>query len=383
MMMTDELSVFNKQEFSKPIEEFKELLSQNRRAFLIGAGCSKIAGLPLMPELTKMVLEYKDISKKSKEILVGIKRLFSGADSSTIEDYMSELVDHLSIANRRTQKGSKESIIQLADKQYSPEDLKKALEEVKKAIEDNIKKEVNISDHQAFIRAVHSILQAGKPGNEWYVDYFILNYDTLIEDALGLECIHYIDGFSGGATGWWDPGSFKDLDNIPARVFKLHGSIDWCLLGDDILPRRIRTGIRTDAAVKHILIYPAATKYRETQRNPYAQILGQMRDSLRPEKEKEIVLTICGYGFGDSHIDLEVDNALHESEGRLTILAFTSNDEPEGQLKAWLDDPDVQNQVRVHANRGFFHGTEAIKSEKDLSWWKFESLVKLLAGEKL
>jgi len=130
------------------------------------------------------------------------------------------------------------------------------------------------------------------------------------------------------------------------------------------------------------MIWPAATKYRETQRDPYAQMISMMRAILRPSKNSEAILTICGYRFGDSHINLELDRALRESEQRLTIVAFTSDDEPKGQLEEWTKDPMVQDQVRIYAKRGFFHGNEQIKSKKDLPWWKFETITRLLGGER-
>jgi hypothetical protein len=114
-------------------------------------------------------------------------------------------------------------------------------------------------------------------------DYFILNYDTLIEDALGLERVVYLDGFAGAATGWWEPSMFR-TDGKVSRVFKVHGSIDWCLLEGDSLPKRIRSGIKTESGKSHVLIYPAATKYQETQRNPFAQMLNHMRQSLCPSE---------------------------------------------------------------------------------------------------
>ena len=198
---------------------------------------------------------------------------------------------------------------------------------------------------------------------------------------MGLERVAYSDGFTGAATGWWEPSTFK-TDGKVARVFKIHGSIDWCLLEGDSLPRRIRSGIKTESAKNHVLIYPAATKYQETQRDPFAQMLSYMRQSLCPSEGKEMVLAICGYSFGDSHIDLEIENALYRSEGRLTIAAFVGTEEPEGKLKDWLTDSDISEQIRVYANKGFFHGDKTLKLDNDAPWWKFEILSRLLGGER-
>ena len=47
--MSDDLSVFSSPELKNVVQDMRDLLSQSRLAFLLGAGCSKIAGLPLMP----------------------------------------------------------------------------------------------------------------------------------------------------------------------------------------------------------------------------------------------------------------------------------------------------------------------------------------------
>ncbi|NMB81165.1 MAG: hypothetical protein GYA14_05055, partial [Ignavibacteria bacterium] len=226
--MSEDLSVFSSVEVKEIVQDMCNLLSQRRLAFLLGAGCSRCAGLPLMPGLTKNVLENTILSEETKNILKKICESFAGAQNPTIEDYMSEIIDLLSISERRTRRGANQSRVFLVDQQIDASELQIALNEIKNAISSAIGIiDVDVTTHQQFIRAIHSKLQAGKPTR--CVDYFILNYDTLIEDALGLECVLYCDGFNGAATGWWNPEIFQ-LENRAARVFKIHGSIDWCYL---------------------------------------------------------------------------------------------------------------------------------------------------------
>jgi hypothetical protein len=214
------------------------------------------------------------------------------------------------------------------------------------------------------------------------VEYLVLNYDTLVEDALAIERVPYSDGLAGGATGWWDLAALSS-DHLQARVIKLHGSIDWVILKDEIFPRRIREGILpADIEVAEgAVIWPAVTKYRETERDPFAQLARIMRTVLHPPEHTFPVLVVCGYRFGDAHINLELYRALKESEQRLTLLVFTEMEKPEGVLKSWHEDPTLRNQVRIHAKNGFFH-TVANISESDLPWWKFEVLARLLGGER-
>lgn len=197
-----------------------------------------------------------------------------------------------------------------------------------------------------------------------------------------MERISFSDGLDGGVTGWWSPRVF-DRDGLAARVLKLHGSIDWCEFPGDPLPRRVGPSLGMEAAdERRILIWPASTKYRETQLDPYAQLVDRARGVLRPEQGSQRVIVICGYSFGDAHINIELDRALRESAGNLTIAVFTHESEPVGQLKAWYEDTRIRDQVLIFANRGFFHGTQSDIATTDLLWWKFENVTRLLGGER-
>lgn len=382
MTPNDDLSTLRQTPFCDAVAKLEELMTQGSRAFLLGAGCSKCAGFPLTSELTSKALESDLLEVATKAILGALVKEFAGAEDANIEDYLSELIDLLAIAERRHSRGASRTKTEFGGKEYKPEELRAAVENVKAAIAGLFHCKITIETHQRFVRAVHRPLRPGKPIADYLVEYLVINYDTLIEDALALERIAYSDGLAGGTTGWWHPTAF-DRDGIKARVLKMHGSIDWCDLPDDPLPRRIARNLIGQAMTdKRILIWPASTKYRETQLDPYAQLAERARIALRPAPRSQRVLVVCGYRFGDSHINLEVDQALRASDGRLTIAVFTSDEQPSGQIRAWIEDPVVHEQVLVFAKRGFFHGEQAELSPADLPWWKFESLTRLLEGER-
>ena len=212
------------------------------------------------------------------------------------------------------------------------------------------------------------------------MDYLVLNYDTIIEDALALEDISYADGLSGGSTAWWDPNSF-DANGLLARVIKIHGSIDWRQFQDELTPRRVGPSVElpNDSELP-VLIWPSSTKYQEAQLDPFAQLLDRARQAMKPPPGAQRLLVICGYSFGDNHINLELDKALREPGGKLTIAAFTDNNEPEGLLKQWNEDISVRERVLVFAKQGFFHGENRSASEEEFPWWKFETLTQILKG---
>lgn len=382
MTEPDNLSVLAEKPLAQAVEKFEELLAQSGRAFLLGAGCSKCAGLPLMEELTEKTLESEVLADTTKEILTAIRDLFDGAAHVNIEDYLSELIDLLAIADRRTFCGAKQKVIGVAENSYSNEQLRTAADQIKQGIAEVINKKVSIDTHRRFVRAVHRPLRPDKSVSDQPVDYLVLNYDTVLEDALALERVSYADGLDGGATAWWCPQTFE-RQRLAARVFKLHGSIDWYELPDDPLPRRVGRSFEVDAAnEQRILIWPASTKYRETQFDPFAQLLERVRTVLRPSGESQRVLVVCGYAFGDAHINLELDHALRESEGNLTLVVFTSDNAPTRQLEKWRKDPSIREQLLVFAKRGFFHGDVSDTTETDLPWWRFENITRLLGGER-
>jgi len=376
------LQVFKAANLTPTVEEMIALFSQSKLNFLIGAGCSRCANLPLMEELTTKVFEELKGEGSAAKILNCIIEQYDGAEGCTIEDYMSELVDLTAIAERRQFKKSKTENVLIGQEAFTLDDLTGALQKVKQAIERIIaNSNVIIQFHTQFIRAIHGRLHSGKSGMIQPINYFTLNYDTLLEDALSLERVPIADGFNGGATGWWNVNAYHN-SKAAAKVFKLHGSVDWCLLEDDMLPSRVRYSLKGQKTEEPVLIWPATTKYREVQRDPFAQILEIMRRELRPDKNSEAVLAVIGYSFGDAHINYELDRALRESEGRLNVLVFTNLDKPEAILATWLKDPQIRENVRIHANNGFFHANTEIATTNSLLWWKFEVLVRLLGGER-
>ncbi len=382
MTYHDDLSILREKPFTEAIGKLEELMTQDGRAFLIGAGCSKCAGLPLILELTDKTLQSPELDATAKKILEGLQTQFQGSPNANIEDYLSELIDLLAIAERRTRRAATQQQVNLAGQFFTEDQLRYGAENIKQNIAriidcDNI----NIETHQRFVRAVHRPLRPGKTNIGQIVDYLVLNYDTLMEDALALERVPFSDGLDGGVTGWWSPLTFE-RNGLAARVLKLHGSINWCEFPDDPFPRRVASCLKIrQARERRILIWPASTKYRETQKDPYAQLASLARNILRPTSGSQRVLTVCGYSFGDSHINIDIDRALRESAGRLTVVVFTSEDEPVGQIKKWNEDTSIGEQVLIFAKRGFFHGKQRCISKTDLPWWKFENITRLLGGE--
>jgi hypothetical protein len=83
--VSDDLSaLLGDKRFAAAIEKLEGLLNQSGRAFLIGAGCSKCAGLPLTAELTNKVFDDGGLGDTTRAILSAIRELFDGAANANI-----------------------------------------------------------------------------------------------------------------------------------------------------------------------------------------------------------------------------------------------------------------------------------------------------------
>ena len=379
----DDLSATQREDFSAARSTFQEHLENHSAlTFLIGAGCSKCAGLPLTSELADKVLDRTELDFTSKEILTVVRETFGESSEANLEDYLSEVVDILAIADRREERSAGGSAVLVGECKYTAQQLREATNQIKRAISKVIlERNVSIETHRNFVSLVQQPIRTGKTTPSRQVDYLVLNYDTIVEDALALEKIKYSDGISGGASGWWDPDTFKQ-NNLEARVYKLHGSIDWVEFQDDPLPRRVAPSVQLVNELPHPnLIWPASTKYREAQLDPFTQLSSLARKAMRPGNGNQRLLIVCGYSFGDSHINIEIDKALRESDKNLTLVVFTSDDRPSGQLQTWRNDLKIRGQLLIFANKGYFHGETEVPSKCDLLWWKFENVTRILQGE--
>jgi hypothetical protein len=374
------------------LKQLDDLLAASNQSWLFGAGIGLDAGIPLMGALTSRVLARadQDTEEQAKNILESIKAELP--DNSHIEHILSHLGDYATIADR-----SKEKKVTIGGNTLDTEALgelhSKILNRIAETIrwgyrpacgdkpeqigtpEDPI---VTVDGHRAFVSALFNRNQAGVAERRRAVGLFTINYDTLLEDALSLCCLPYWDGFSGGAVAYrsYRYGEKEPESGYRAHVIKLHGSIDWHL-GDDERVWRVREGDLYPKKASRVLIYPQATKYLATQRDPFAAQFDLFRRTLGADMEN--VLAICGYSFGDEHINEEIELALQQPENKTTILAFAESLNP--TLVKWRTLPWAK---RLYAITGdglfvgdegpFFCSSDANKRE----WWKFEGVTRIL-----
>jgi hypothetical protein len=365
------------------------LLASGSQSWLFGAGISLNANIPLMRPLTTRVFKMAE-GKPEKELLVAIENELP--KTAHVEHILSQIGDYAAIAER-----CETDEVKIAGNTFSLKVLHDSHARILQSIADTIRwgytpktdqedekigtaaeSLVTVREHTNFVTALLSRGQAGLTERRGPVRLFSTNYDTLVEDALALGCFPYWDGFTGGGVAFRSHryGQPEPETGCRAHVIKLHGSIDW-YLGDDGKVWRVRDRDAYPPRSGRVLIYPQSTKYLATQRDPFAAQFELFRRVISQSGEN--VLAICGYSFGDEHVNQEIELAVGHPENKTTVLAFSST--VKVVLEKWRKS-HWGKRLYILSEAGLYVGTEgplyASKDGKKLDWWTFGGVTNVL-----
>ncbi|MGR9578486.1 SIR2 family protein [Pandoraea sputorum] len=383
-------------EFERNQEELRKLLDLNQQYWLLGAGVSFESNIPLMYQLTYRV----------EQLLEGENRqLFQAVvgqlpDGSHVEHILTHLGDLIAIS-RRVRSGT----ARLGERECSEADLVNTYQRIIEAIGTTVRygyRHGAPGEDDLIGRSGHSIIKI-EPHLEFLsalfdnrsnletrsnISFFTTNYDTLLEDALALKRRIPVDGFNGSAIGFWDPKEFglrlgRSQTNLCA-VYKLHGSVDW--VNDDTYGLvRCRYDVNYLSSKQNLLIYPQATKYIETQKDPFAFLFAQFRACLATPNAH--LLAVAGYSFGDDHINNEIELALELNGSKTILVAFSKEvNGADGEtclppvLERWRNTPRMSTRVYVASDKALYWGGNRFQPDSDeqLDWWSFSGLTKFL-----
>lgn len=175
---------------------------------------------------------------------------------------------------------------------------------------------------------------------EMPIEIFTTNYDLLLETALDQQSALYFDGFSGVIearlqTELIEASKGNDVDFMPsffARVWKLHGSVNWIWKNGEI----VRLGRPLGGQVA--AIYPSHTKYDQSRRYPFVVLQDKFRRSVN---EPESIIVVSGYSFGDQHLNEIIYDAASRRERSETIV-FTFDPIPDDLAERASYTPNLQ-----------------------------------------
>lgn len=154
-------------------------------------------------------------------------------------------------------------------------------------------------------------------------------FNEIALDELGFP---YNNGFSGSFRRKFNPVSYnymyvenmnltRDVWERVSSFFnlvKLHGSISWLCKDNEIWERHY-SDIQDSETV---MIYPTPMKDRSTLMEPYSDLFRTMENRI---VQKNSVLVVIGYSFGDDHINRIILNGLAVPSFRLVVFGFGKN----------------------------------------------------------
>ena len=280
------------------LRSLRLLLSQDKSplGFLIAAGCPRSVkdstGSPLLPDM------------------VGLSKIIGDAHAAdAVDSPYNRLVAELTKVSKNTNNLEEVLTFIRSMKEvstgggtvrgFSETELSDLETEICNTISGAVSIDLPDGDnsYRRFARWVSSIDRAIP------VEIFTTNYDLLIEQALEEQGVPFYDGFSGSRYPFFDIHSVQEneLPRYWARLWKLHGSVNW---------KTIKGGVcrvSKDVTGSPELIYPSKMKYDQSRKMPFLAMSDRLTDFLL---KPQAVLFVCGYSFGDEHINDTIINAL-------------------------------------------------------------------------
>lgn len=332
------------------LKYLRQSLSQDNEAigFFLAAGCPLSVHMPqgqgpLIPDvanLTKFINQQLQNNEKYQALLSELVK--SERNENNIEDILSFIRSLALVSRGGNVRG------------FSEEDLlgleKTLCSEVVKKLDVQLpSKETPYHRLCNWIRSIDRKIA---------IEVFTTNYDLLAEQALEDHEVEYFDGFVGSRRSFFDLRAVED-NMIPrhwTRLWKLHGSINWHQEQQEDQKRVYRSSdIKLDAS--H-LIYPSHLKYEESRKMPYLALIDQLNRFIR---RKSSLLVLCGYSFGDGHLNDTIVNALKANPtGMVLGLMFGDYEKSDG----------LGGSTECYAA-----ATKLAKKQHNLNIWAFDQAI--------
>lgn len=279
--------------------------------FLLGAGASRDARLPLMPELTA---GFKDWLSGQKGADSAEHRLYDaaiGAVSAGSGYPNIELVLEL-LADLETFKGPRNAkTVQTWNLPFDAD--AKSVAALAALIREYIRHALSATDAPGdYLSGLMDFGDRDSKQRSGPLHVFTLNYDRLVESMATQFGYRFTSGFGEA----WDPSLF-DLDTWDMCVYKIHGSVDWYRLSSkNIIYRGSAThpAFPRDTA-EEVLLYPARGKAAHA--DPFATLMSRLNQALA---QANLCISI-GYSFRDTHIRRAIlDRMVTNRELQLLIV---------------------------------------------------------------
>ena len=315
--------------------------------FLLGAGASVDAGVHTSNEITDILINYGSHCPSEN----------STAIENLLRYIQVRIADYLQVkASEVNFEYILGTLIELSKREEYPivpflgegDILVKKLEEVI-PLQEVINKLYALLRELLFIRnpvdylnPLKTFLSFSKP-----LDLFTLNYDISIETAFDNNHVSYTTGYRKRGKGFpiWDTSQFSKK-SFEARIFKLHGSINW---GQYVLyqppPMKSEPTVEaSDATDYYLSHYPERVQFNPFPIGPVEppdskkgmvsiMNFGTRKELLYAESTFTILFNhflnalnrariciICGYSFRDERINKILEEAVVSKKGNLRLI---------------------------------------------------------------
>jgi hypothetical protein len=275
------------------MDNLKEILATPKQiGLLLGAGVSKACGLPNIIDITLKV--KAKITDKNFNSLIDNK--------DTVEDILN-----------KTQ--------QLKGLLQSGKEINKLKKDDIGTIEKIIKEELfrELSVDVSYDNFYKLVIWLNYINRDHEKEVFTLNYDLLVEKALEKAGLPYFSGFVGNVRPFFITDSVDDFQGVYVKqswvkLWKLHGSLNFVKDSDD----KIYINNNESSEFENLLIYPSMDKYLSSRKAPFISYLDRLRKYLI---DKEKIVFVLGYSFGDAHINEIIVNGLNNNH-RLSVMVL-------------------------------------------------------------
>ncbi|GAA4419169.1 hypothetical protein GCM10023187_53240 [Nibrella viscosa] len=320
-------------------------IERNNVLFLLGAGCSRDAGIPVSSEMVEKVQDlivndgawstYRDLYYYLRSCIQFADGIFGNFDSSFN-------IEKLLIVINELEKKERNSIFpfigawdnRLLD--LAGENFKKLADFKDKIRTELVNKWVKIPNYRlAEYYNGFNKLQFGESGLGLNLKVFSLNYDLCFEKIVGQHATIEL-GFD--EAGEWSYNNFELSDSKSYTLYKLHGSLDWYT---DRETKRLKQS--AEANSDPLLIFGEINKLRAI--DPYLFYIYEFR---RFCFHPDLKLIVCiGYSFSDEHINDIISQAVKNNSQTkvLTTIHGTSERRRDEIVKSLNLGPDLRDRV--------------------------------------
>jgi hypothetical protein len=246
---------------------------------------------------------------------------------------------------------------------------------------------VNEADHALFLRAVSKkeefpfgrLLQGLSVTSNPVIDVITTNYDRVAEYACNVHGLLYSSGFTPGyiqGREGSNPVTFQRGKTPPKtiRIWKVHGSLDWFVRGDDE-PFSAPVFEVPAADARPLIVTPGLYKFEQTHAEPFRSTMTGADAAF----EHATGFICVGFGFRDSHIEPKLIARCRTGNIPIAVVSRTLTDEAKAFLRSRAGSKYLGLEKTVTGTRVFTAATPDGTELPEPDLWTLNGFLSLVS----